>query len=241
MFAVNTSEELLLLSWRATRDGGAVTAPLPLTDVGAIAEAAGFLRKNADLLGFSANDVAALDLVAGPAKTKAYGAWVVHATGSTPMRGYEGFAAVTSTIDVLVYIGDDGATRHFVNLSRVHGRLSIDTSPLLGPDDKRLRANVVGHVLFVLVDDPSRPSARLRELRRVPLGTVAEGDVRAVRLTIHVSPGPRSAYVSYRLAYAVDVVKDRHPFRFIVDADSGALLEDVEAPLVPEAAADDAD
>lgn len=219
---------------RAQRDAGASAAAItPVTEESAIAEGAAFLGKNADLLGFSANDVAALDLVAGQAKTTTYGAWVVHARGHSPMRGYEGFEAVTSAIDVLLYIGDDGAARYFVNLSRVHPRLSIDTAPSLGPDDKRLLANVVGRPVFVVVDDPNRPNARVRELRRVPLGTVADRDVRAIRLTIHVSPGPRSAYVSYTLAYAVDVVKERNPFRFVVDADTGALLEDVVVPVVP--------
>jgi hypothetical protein len=227
---------------RATRDdGGASDAAAPVTEESAIAEAARFLVRNAAFLGFSADDVAALDLVAGPAKTKTYGNWVVHARGSSPMRGYEGFDTVTSAIDVLLYIGDDGATRYFVNLSRVHPRLSIDTSPLLGPDDKRLLANVLGRPVFVVVDDPHRPSARVRELRRVQLGVVADADVRAIRLFIHVSPGPRFAYVSYALAYAIDIVKDHHTFRFIVDADTGALLEDAIVPVVPPLTDDEPD
>ena len=224
---------------RATRDAGPPPgATTAVTEEGAIAEGASFLGKNADFLGFSASDVAALDLVAATAKTAAYGAWVVHATGSTPMRGYEGFAAVTSTIDVLLYIGEDGTTRYFVNLSHVHPRLSIDTAAQLGPDDKRLLTNVVGRPVFVVVDDPRRPSARVRELRRVPLGIVADADVRAIRLTIHVSPGPRLAYVRYGLAYAVDAIKERHTFRFFVDADTGDLLEDAVVPVVPSVEAD---
>lgn len=225
---------------RATRDVGAPSAvTTPVSEESAIAEGAAFLGKNADFLGFSANDVAALDLVAGPAKTTVYGAWVVHARGTSRMRGYEGFEAVTSEIDVLLYLGEEGVARYFLNLSRVHPRLSIDTAPGLGPDDKRLLANVVGRPVFVVVDDPRRPSARVRELRRVPLGVVADADVRAIRLTIHVSPGPRSAYVSYALAYAVDAVKERHTFRFIVDADTGALLEDAVVPVVPATETDD--
>ncbi|HSO31218.1 MAG TPA: hypothetical protein VLT33_01845 [Labilithrix sp.] len=219
---------------RATRDAAApdASARTPVTEERAIAETAAFLGKNADLLGFSAADVPALDLVAGPAKTTAYGTWVVHARGTSPMRGYEGFDAVTSRIDVLAYLGDDGGVRYFVNLSHVHPRLSIDTAPLLGPDDKRLLQNVLGRPLFVVVDDPDRPNARVRELRRIPLGVVAEADVRTPRLTIDVSPGPRFAYVSYALAYAVDVVKDHTPFRFVVDADTGTLLEDPVVPIV---------
>ena len=219
---------------RATRDaapeGASARAP---TEESAIAETAAFLAKNAELLGFSANDVPALDLVAGPAKTTVYGTWVVHARGLSPMRGYEGFEAVTSRIDVLAYLGDDGGVRTFVNLSHVHPRLSIDTKPLLGPDDKRLLQNVVGRPLFVVVDDPDRPNARVRELRRIPLGVVEEAEVRTPRLTVDVSPGPRFAYVSYALAYAIDVVKDGHPFRFVVDADTGQLLEDAVVPVVP--------
>jgi hypothetical protein len=224
---------------RAKRDAVGAAPATALTDETVIAEAAAFLGKNAELLGFSANDVPALDLVAGPAKTTTWGAWVVHARGNTPMRGYEGFDALTTAVDVLVYIGDDGATRYFVNLSRVHPHLSIDTAPLLGPDDKRLLQNVVGRPVFVVVDDPSRPNARVRELRRVPLGIVADADVRAVRLTIHASPGPRFAYVSYALAYAVDVVKEHNPFRFVVDADTGALLEDAVVPVVTPTPADE--
>jgi hypothetical protein len=224
---------------RAKRDSVGPAPATPLTEETAIAEAAAFLGRNAEFLGFSPNDVAALDLVAGPAKTTAYGAWVVHARGHTPMRGYEGFDALTSAIDVLVYLGDDGASRYFVNLSHVHPHLSIDTGPLLGPDDTRLLKNVIGHPIFVVVDDPNRPNARVRELRRVPLGVVADADVRKIRLTVHASPGPRFAYVSYALAYAVDVVKEHNPFRFIVDADTGALIEDTVVPIIAATAADE--
>jgi len=220
---------------RATRDSVApgAAAYAPLSEESAIASAAAFLAKNADLLGFSANDVPVLDLAAAPAKTTAYGTWVVHARGVSPMRGYEGFDAVTSKIDVLAYLGDEGGVRYFVNLSQVHPHLSIDTAPLLGPDDPRLLQSVLGRVLFVVVDDPARPNARVRELGRLPLGPVTAADVRPPRLTIDVSPGPRFAYVSYTLAYAVEVVKAQHPFRFVVDADSGALLEDPVVPIVP--------
>ena len=219
---------------RATRDAVApgAAAHAPLSEESAVASAAAFLAKNADLLGFSANDVPVLDLLAAPARTSTYGTWVVHARGISPMRGYEGFDAVTSKIDVLAYLGDEGAVRYFVNLSQVHPRLSIDTAPLLGPDDPRLLERVLGRLLFVVVDDPARPNARVRELGRVPLGPVTAADVRPPRLTIDVSPGPRFAYVSYTLAYAVEVVKGQHPFRFVVDADSGALLEDPVVPII---------
>ena len=218
---------------RATREGPPAEGP-ELDEAVAISAAQSFLVKNADFLGFKSDDVAALDLMARRAQTKQWGAWVVQARGKSLMRGYEGFDAVTTQIDVLVYLGDDAAARYFVNLSQVHPRLAIDTKPLLGPDDAKLLVNVVGRPVFVVVDDPDRPNARVRELRRVQLGMVERRDVRGLRLTIDVSPGPFFAYVSYSLAYAVDVVKAGQPFRFVVDADSGALLEDAVVPIVKD-------
>jgi hypothetical protein len=198
----------------------------------AITEALAFLTRNADFFGLSPADVPALDVAAGRPKTKTYGSWVVLAAGRIPMRGYEGFEAVGSTIDIAVYVGDDGAPRYFINLSHVHPRLVLDTAAVLGPDDKRLMRFVIGRELFVVFDDPRRPNARVRELRRASVGRVEDADVRAVRLTIHVSPGPRGAYVSYWLAYAIDVRREGHDFRFIVDADTGDLLEDAVVPVV---------
>jgi hypothetical protein len=198
----------------------------------AAAQAVAFATNNAELFGMSPGDIAALDVEAAPAKTSMWGTWVVHLRGRIPMRGYEGFEAVASTIDLLVYAEAGGAPRYFVNLSRVHPRLVLDTTPALGPDDKRLLRNVVGRELLVAFDDPRHPNARVRELRRLSLGRAEDADVRAVRLTIHVSPGPRDAYVSYSLAYAVDVVRQRQAFRFVVDADTGDLLEDAAVPVV---------
>ena len=107
------------------------------------------------------------------------------------------------------------------------------------PDDKRLMHVVVGFPLFVLVDDPNHPNARARELRRVALGRVEEKDVRIVRLVIHVSQALRGAYASYWLAYEILVVKGHQPFRFVVDADTGDLLEDPQAPIIPATSLDE--
>ena len=204
-----------------------------------IAEAMSFVSTNADFFGLSPADVSVLDVAAGRPKTRVYGSWVVILAGRIPMRGYEGFAAVTSHVDIAVYVGDDGKTRYFINLSRVHPRLVLDTHAGLGPDDKRLLRFVIGRELFVVFDDPRRPNARVRELQRLSVGRVGDGDVRAVRLTVHVSPGPRGAYVSYWLAYAIDVRREGHEFRFVVDADTGDLLDDAVVPVVPSSPLDD--
>jgi hypothetical protein len=203
------------------------------------AEAIGFVTQNAEFFGLSPADVSVLDVAAGRPKTRTYGSWVVILAGRIPMRGYEGFAAVTSHVDIAVYVGDDGKTRYFINLSRVHPRLVLDTRAGLGPDDKRLLRFVVGRELFVVFDDPRRPNARVRELQRLSVGRVDDADVRAVRLTVHVSPGPRGSYVSYWLAYAIDVRREGHDFRFIVDADTGDVLDDAVVPVVPSSPLDD--
>lgn len=204
-----------------------------------IAEAVAFVTRNADFFGLSPADIAVLDVAAGRPKTRTYGSWVVILAGRIPMRGYEGFAAITSHVDIAVYVGDDGKTRYFINLSRVHPRLVLDTRAALGPDDKRLMRFVIGRELFVVFDDPRRPNARVRELQRLSVGRVEDADVRSVRLTIHVSPGPRGAYVSYWLAYAIDVRREGHEFRFVVDADTGDLLDDAVVPVVPSSPLDD--
>ncbi|MBX3186787.1 MAG: hypothetical protein KF819_07215 [Labilithrix sp.] len=208
--------------------------PVELDEETAVAEGVAFLTRNAEFFGFSAGDVATFDIAAGPARTHTFGAWVVRVRGRLATRGYEGFAAVTSMIDILVYLGEDGRSRYFVNVSRVHPRLTLDTTPRLGPDDPRILQHVVGRELIVAIDDPRHPNARVRELRRISLGKVEGGDVKSTRLTIHVSPGPRAVYVTYRLAYAVDVIKERQRYRFVVDADTGDLLEDAIVPVVPE-------
>jgi hypothetical protein len=212
----------------------------PAAQARAIAEATAFLTRNAEFFGLSPADVPVLDVAAGRPKTRTYGSWVVILAGRIPMHGYEGFAAVTSHVDIAVSVGDDGRTRYFINLSRIHPRLVLDTHAGLGPDDKRLLRFVIGRELFVVFDDPRRPNARVRELQRLSVGRVDDADVRAVRLTIHVSPGPRGSYVSYSLAYAIDVKREGHDFRFVVDADTGDLLDDAVVPVVPSSPLDDA-
>jgi len=217
---------------RRAKDERRPGAPVEITEASAVSEAEAFVTANAELLGVGRSDVAALDIAAGPARTTTYGTWVAHVRGRMPMRGYEGFEAIASEIDVLLYLGEDGKTRYFVNISRVHPHLDLDTWPRLGPDDPRACKDVLGRELFVAIDDARRPGLRVRELHRVAIGKVTAEDVRSVRLTIHASPGPRTAYVSYWLAYVVDVMKRGQLFRFVVDADTGDLLEDAVVPVL---------
>jgi hypothetical protein len=227
-------DPLLGLVRRAKRDEapGAGVSIDQINQGTAIAEGTAFLSRNADFFGLDAGDIATLDMAAGTARTSTYGAWVVRVRGHRLARGYEGFGTVASKIDILLYIGEDGRTRYFVNASSIHPRLTLDTTPILGPDDARITKDVIGRELFAAIDDPRLAKPRVRELRRISLGRVEKADVRATHLTIHVSPGPRGVYVTYQLAYAVDVAREHHRFRFVVDADTGALLEDAVVPIV---------
>lgn len=223
----------LVVRRAARRDPPGAERDLGDGDARSIATA--FVRTNVDLLGVGADDVEALDVEVVPdgeesalART---GRWAVRFTGKRPMRGYEGFDTIATTYDLTVVVGRDGAVRLVANESRIHPRLSIDTKPVLGPDDARLLKDVVGRELFVVVDDPRR-SGSVRELRRVSVGRARQADVRRRTLHVHVSVGPMAAYVAYHLAYAIDVDRADQEFRFIVDADTGDLLEDAVAPVV---------
>lgn len=199
-----------------------------------------FTRANADLLGIPPDDVDTLatDVLALPegSTLRAVGPWMAHLTGRRAMRGYEGFDALASVYDVAVVVGDDGEARFVVNQSRIHPRLSMDTRPDLAPEDPRVVRDVTGRELFFLArrvgDEPAHGA---EVLSRVSVGRVEPDDVRRVTLHVHVSVGPLAAYVMYHLAYVVDVERGGHRFRFVVDADSGDLLEDAVAPLVERA------
>jgi hypothetical protein len=87
----------------------------------------------------------------------------------------------------------------------------------------------------------------------VLLGTVSARDVTHVKLVVHVSTGPQLAWLTYRLAYFVEVARPARfaevpgdelvlgpPsfffFRYVVDADTGDVIEDAHAPLASSAA-----
>jgi hypothetical protein len=160
-----------------------------------------------------------------------------------PTKGYEAFRELDNTIDVEVFLDGAGEVIAFVNLSKVHPHLALDTRPDLGPGDPRVVEKLLGRTLFALAGEPPGPDPLApddaRELRRLPLGPIQPEDVERVAPVILASVGPRFAWVAYRLAYAVDVAKPAAPgrfffFRYVVDADTGDVLEDARAPIVAE-------
>ncbi len=225
----------------------------PLADGDARAIARAFVRRNADLLGLPRHLVIGLgERVRNvePADHASPNAvYAVRFDAPFATKGYEAFHEIDNTADLEVFVDDDGQVSSFVNLSRVHPRLMLDTRPRLTQDDPRLVSRLVGRSVFALLDhglaplDPSRVPRDVRELHRIPLGTVNASDVAHVQLVIHESTGPELAWLTYRLAYFVEVAKPAPPalgeaslapiffFRYVVDADTGEILEDARAPV----------
>jgi hypothetical protein len=218
------------------------------TDADAEAAALAFVSANAASLGLAPSEAAVLDVACravpiGERPPGSHARWNVRLGGRFPMRGFEAFPSLATTVDIVVVVDDDMKIRLLVNGSRIHPRLALDTKPDLEPDDPRVLRHVVGRELFVAIADPRAPDARVRELRRRSLGRVRADDVVSRTLTIHASPGPLGAWMTYRLAYVVRVAIRLHgpgelagapppTFRFVVDADTGELIDDAAVPVV---------
>jgi hypothetical protein len=248
--------------------------PTKLDEAGAAAVARAFVVKNADLLGLPRTVVAALaEHVREPQPNdhqSPHATHVVRFEAPFATKGYEGFHEIDNAAEIEVFVDDDGEVSSFVNLSKVHPRLILDTKPLIAQDDARILSQLVGRNVFALIDDrqekdsidpgpgggggaSGKPKSlrEVRELRRVPLGTIAPNDVTHVQLVIHVATGPQLAWLTYRLGYFIEVAKPApfelfdgglagittgpqfFFFRYVVDADTGDVLEDARAPMAP--------
>ena len=247
---------------RRARRGAAERPPRPggaIPDAEAASAAREFVKKNADLLGLPRHVVPGLAELVREVKPHDHAlpraTWAVRFDASFATKGYDGFDELDNHADVEVFVDDDGEVSSFVNLSRVHPHLTIDTKPSLAADDARLVAKLVGRRVFALdAAEPGLEALRdAREARRIPLGEVQPGDVTRMQLVIHVATGPQLAWLTYRLAYLVEIAKPVPPsvigdepsaavppqyffFRWVVDADTGDVLEDARAPLSGPAA-----
>jgi hypothetical protein len=243
----------------AARGGG------PRLHVDAALVARAFVKKNADLLGLPRHVVPVLAEHVRSVEPRDHAghraAWAVRLDAPFASKGYEGFKEIDNAADIEVFVDDDGEVSSFVNLSRIHPHLTIDTKPALAQDDPRVLAKLVGRKVFALdaadadVGRDLDELSDVRALRRIPLGEVQAEDLARMQLVIHVSTGPRLAWLTYRLAYFVEIAKPAPEdaldaaaaaseapryffFRYVVDADSGEVLEDARAPLaVPVAVA----
>ena len=197
----------------------------------------GFVKANADLLGLSASSVLGLQedvrTVLPP--------WLIHFDGRFSVKGYEGFHELDTTVDIDVVV--NGGVIAVINRSLVHPRLVLDLHPALDRDE-RVVHRLVGRRVFALRDEPTVDE---RSRTRIPLGEIHAEDVTNVALVIHVSTGPQLAWLVYRLAYAVELARPTpgaevvpvpvenagfYFFRYVVDADTGEVVEDSKAPIV---------
>ncbi len=239
---------------RARRQPIARAKPsMPLADEQARAIARGFVRRNADLLGLPRHVVVGLGervrSVEPGDHASPNATYAVRFDASFPTKGFEAFHEIDNTADVEVFVDDDGQVSSFVNLSRVHPPLQIDTRPRLGQDDARVVAQLLGRSVFAVIGEDGGPQGTdVRELPRLSLGKVDVDDILRLQLVIHESTGPGLAWVTYRLGYFVEVGKPLPPsmggfesvsappiffFRYVVDADTGDILEDARAPFTP--------
>ncbi len=227
---------------RARREDSSSGAGTALPSEQAEAAALRFVERNADLLGIPPGDLVRLTAeAASPRETLVLpsGHAAVAVTGTSPMRGFLSFPQLASQIRVAMTIDATGEVAAFVNDSTVHPQLAIGLDPDLREGDPRVVAKLLGRRVFALVvrDEPDAPP---RIAGRVELGMVAAEDVRSVRPDILVTDGAMGAYRTYRLVYVVDVMKRGRAsgqvffFTWKVDADTGDVVEDARAPLVPE-------
>jgi membrane protease YdiL (CAAX protease family) len=236
---------------RRARREGSLRPPhegAPIDEGAAATSARDFVKRNADILGLPRHVVPGLAerlrRVEASDHASPRATWLVRLEAPFASKGYEGFKEVDNVADVEVLVDDDGEVSSFVNLSRIHPHLTIDTKPLLGQDDPRVLANLVGRRLFAL-EGATIPGqldlGGVRALRRIQLGEVRPEDVTHMQLVIHVATGPQLAWLTYRLGWFVEVarampVAPGDPpqfffFRYVVDADSGDVLEDASAPV----------
>ncbi len=222
----------------------------------AIAAARDFVKRNADLLGLPRHVVPGLAEHVRPVEPSDHpqprALWAVRLDAPFANKGYEAFDEISNVADVEVIVDDDGEVSEVVNVSRIHPHLALDTRPELTQEDPRTVAKIVGRRLFALdaADaDGALDLSSLRGVRRIELGTARPEDVEHVQLVIHVATGPELAWMTYRLAYFVQLVKAAPPgvepitqaplavgptlfaFRYVVDADTGEVLEDARVPL----------
>ncbi len=174
------------------------------------------VRKNADLFGLSASDLASLSVRARQRPAWTLLQWQAEISGELPRAGYEEFASVAKNVRLFVAIQRDGVVRAVSNPSELLPAFQLCTDPLLTADDPKIRAGVLGKEL-TYSDVGGQPRSA---------GKVAPGDIRSTTLTIWVDRKEASA--TLYLAYELRIEKNGLPWLFFVDADTGKLIAQVQ-------------
>lgn len=195
----------------------------PVSEEEAELTARAFVRKNADLLGIP---LSKLLLLQGSTEVAEKDARKVRLEAEYPTKGYESFHELENTIAIDVLVDVDGTVSSFVNTSKIHPRLAIDTKPGLPSSDWRVYEKVVGRRVFAMTDFG----------QRIELGKIEYADLLDARLAMQVSPGPLDAWLTYRLTWLVPAAR-KSPgspsfffFFYLVDTDTTDVVQDSPVP-----------
>jgi hypothetical protein len=184
----------------------------------AVAHARAFLNANADLLGFSAADLANATFDARPVTGSDY-RWLVTGEGERRQPGYEEFDTVTSRISPTVSIGRDGTVRYVSRGGPLYPRLTVATTPHRPANDALVLRNVVGRDLVWSSAPHSFVNPQTKQVR---VGIVTAADVTAAQPMIEVEPS--SEATTFRLVWDLTVTRGGHSWFFVVDTTAGRLL-----------------
>ncbi len=187
----------------------------PATAVAAERKALELVRKNSDLLGFTAAQLrgAKVATTAAPPDALLGWKWKVSLSGSVPRTGYEAFPSVATQIRIEVSIGEDGAMS-LSNASEVLPPFKLCTAAPLSPKSPSIVRAILGYELGYFNIAGGHVSA----------GTVEAQDLGVPEKTIFLEYANGPHGVTLNLAYAVTVHKGFLTWTAYVDASSGRLL-----------------
>jgi hypothetical protein len=185
----------------------------PTTAAAAEQQALELVRKNADLMGFTLEELKSAKVATKGGLPGTMQAWAVNLSGLVPRIGYEAFPTVAKRIRIEVTFGNGGT----MTLSGSGGILppfTLCTTAPLAPGSPAVVEAIIG-----------------REIgysdfggRRIPAGTITAQDIGAVEKTIFVEYSDAAHAVMLTLAYKVTLHKVDLTWTAFVDASSGWLL-----------------
>ena len=185
----------------------------PATAAEAETQALELVRKNADLLGFTAAELKGATVATKEARPGTLLAWEVSLSGSVPRTGYEAFPNVAKRIRIGVSIQKKGAMS-LSSASDVLPPFKLCTAAPLSSKSPAILRAILGYKLGYFNIAGGHVSA----------GTVEAQDlgVPEKKIFLEYANGPHG--VTLNLAYAVTVHKGFLTWTAYVDASSGRLL-----------------
>jgi hypothetical protein len=172
------------------------------------------VRKNADLLGFTAQEWKAAKVeIKEVSMPGTHMAWFT-LSGAIPRGGYEEFPSVAKRVHIHVSVYKGGAMS-LTSTGTVLPPFKLCKTARLAAGDPAVTREVLGREL--------RYSGLGGEPHSV--GTVETRDIGAIEKTIHAGSSDKASAVTLTLAYAIVVNKAPGPWTAFVDANTGRLIE----------------